>query len=498
MNNILLELINISKDYDGVKALDNFNLIIKKGEIHALVGENGSGKSKLLKIISGSIQPNEGSILKVEGREVKKYKSIDSIHDGIEIIYQDLSLFPNLTVEENISLNQTLEYNNQFMNWRKITRIAQSAIKKIHVDLDLKMLVKDLSIADKQLVAICRALTQNAKIIIMDEPTSSLTRKEVQSIFFIIRKLSQRGITILFVSHKLDEVFDIAEKVTVLRDGKKVGTYNIKDINDKKLANLMTGGEINFSRYVFKSKDLKTPLLQVEGLTKKDNFLDINFKLYSGDILGIIGPLSSGRTELALSIFGLNSPYEGNIKINGKNVKIDTTQVAIKNGIAYVPEDRMTSGLILNKPISSNIFITILNKLKGRFGLLNNKKKDEEVNSWVKSMGIKCSDPEMYVSSLSGGNQQKVLLAKWLATDPKIIIMDSPTAGIDVGAKLKIHELIRELAKKGMGIILISDEASEVINNCNHVLIMKKGRIIKDYTISKEITEKTLTKDIYA
>jgi simple sugar transport system ATP-binding protein len=498
MGEELLELINISKNYDGVKALDNFSLIIEKGEIHALVGENGSGKSTLLKIVTGSLAANEGSILKIEGKVVKNYKSIDSIHNGIEIIYQDLGLFPNMTVEENISLNQTLESQRQVINWKKVNQIALHAMAQIDINLDPKVMVKDLSIADQQLVAICRSLTQNAKVIIMDEPTSSLTRKEVHSLFSIIRQLSSKGITIIFVSHKLDEVFEIAERITVLRDGKKIGTYSKKETNPEKIASLMTGGEITYSRYSFKNNSGEMPLLELNALSKKDNYLNINLKLYKGEILGIIGPLSSGRTELSLSVFGLNLPYEGNIKINGKEILINSTQKAIQNGIVYVPEDRMSSGVILSKPISSNICLTILNRLRGKSGFLSNKKREVLVKEWVKSLTIKCTNPEMVVSSLSGGNQQKVVLAKWLATEPRIIILDSPTAGIDVGAKSKIYELMRELASKGLGIIMISDEIPEVINNCNRILIMKKGRILKEYEVNDNLNKEALMDEIYA
>ena len=498
MSETLLELISISKNYDAVRALDNFDLTIKKGEIHALVGENGSGKSTLLKIISGSLQPNEGSILKFEGKIIKHYKSIDSIHYGIEIIYQDLGLFPNMTVEENISLNQTLESNMQLINWKKVNQIALQSISQINVNLDPKKMVKDLSIADQQLVAICRSLTKNAKIIIMDEPTSSLTRKEVHSLFSIIRQLSAKGIAILFVSHKLEEVFEIAESVTVIRDGKKIGTYNIKEVDTDKIAGFMTGVEINISRYSFKNKGENIPLLELQRLTKKDNYIDINLKLYKGEILGIIGPLSSGRTELALSIFGLNLPYEGQIKVKGKDKIINSTQTAISNGIVYVPEDRMSNGVILGKSISSNICLTILNKIRGRIGTIDNRKKGIQVKEWVKNLTIKCTDPEMVVSSLSGGNQQKVVIAKWLATEPSIIILDSPTAGIDVGAKAKIYELIRDLTSKGMGIIFISDEIDEVLNNCNRIFIMKKGRILKEYEVNDSLEKESLIAEIYA
>lgn len=487
----IVSLKNISKNYSGVRALDDVDIEIRKAEIHALVGENGSGKSTLIKILSGDIKPNDGAEIEINGELVRNIHCVDSIRRGIQIIYQDLSLFPNLTVEENISLNQRLERGERFARWKDSAKIALEAMSKIGVNLNPDFLVGDLSIADQQLVAICRALTQNAQLIVMDEPTSSLTKKEVDSLFTIIRSLKKKGISTLFISHKLDEVFVIAERVTILKDGKKIGTYDIEELEVEKLATLMTGDKPVHLKSTYKGGEEKQQLLEVRNFSKKGNFIDINFKLFAGEILGITGPLGSGRTELALSLFGLNRVDEGEFFIDGSRVFIKSTKDAIDHGIGYVPENRMKEGLILDKPISSNILITILERLLGKLHLLREEKKGREVERWIKELNIKCPSYEMTVKNLSGGNQQRVVLAKWLATNPRIFIFDSPTAGIDVGAKAKIHDFIRKLASQGMGIIIISDQTSEVYHNCNRILIMKKGRIVKEY-ISENITEQEI------
>ena len=402
-----------------------------------------------------------------------------------------------LTVEENISLNQRLEKGERFARWKDIARIAREAMSKIGVDLDPGLEVGNLSIADQQLVAICRALTQNAQLIVMDEPTSALTKKEVDSLFAIIRSLKEKGISTLFISHKLDEVFVIAERVTVLKDGKKTGTYDIKELDNDKLVSIMTGSKSVNLDFTYKKKEQKQPLLEVRAFSKKGNFVDINFKLFAGEILGITGPLGSGRTELALSLFGLNQADEGELLIDGKRVLIKSTRDAIGHGIGYVPENRMKEGLILDKPISSNILLTILKRLIGKLHLIRSDKKEYETERWIRELNIKCPSSEMAVQNLSGGNQQRVVLAKWLATDPRIFIFDSPTVGIDVGAKAKIHEFIIKLASQGMGIIIISDETSEVYHNCNRIFIMKKGRIIKEYD-PEHVTEKKIKAGINA
>ena len=483
-----LEVKNISKAYVGVQALDSVSMDIKQGEIHCLVGENGSGKSTLIKIIAGVEKQDTGEII-VGGKSHVHLHAIDSIREGIQIIYQDLSLFPNLTVAENISLNQEIERNSKVINWKDIRDIAEKALSEIGESLNLTERVENISVASKQLVAISRALTQNAKLIIMDEPTSSLTRDEISRLFKVITDLQSRGICTLFVSHKLSEVFEIAERVSILRDGKMVGTYNTEELDNDKLVYLMTGKKVESTIYSFEEKGKKTPLLEVNNLSRSRNFKDISFKLQSGEILGITGLLGSGRSELALALFGLYPADSGEILVEGNRVEVDSIQKAMEAGIGYLPEDRLNQGLFIEYSISRNIIVTILKKLLNKFGFISNKIREDLVNKWVKGLDIKTPNVESPAQSLSGGNQQRLVLAKWLATDPKVFILDGPTIGVDIASKANIHQIVRGLAERGLGIIIISDEIPEVLQNCNRVLIMSRGRIIDEVRDVTSVTE---------
>lgn len=490
MSEVLLRVNNLYKSFAGVKALKNVNLTINKGEIRCLVGENGSGKTTLIKAISGVHVPDSGEIV-VEDKKYTKLTPIESIHKGIQVIYQDFSIFPNLTVAENISLNLELAENKKLVNWKWMRKRAKETLEKIGVEIDLDVKVETLSVADKQLVAISKALLQNAKLIIMDEPTTALTKKEVTSLFKIIKQLQKEGISILFVSHKLDEVQEITEKVTILRNGENVIDGDIKDFDMTKFVYYMTGREIKSTQFQAKEKENK-PILKVENLSLKDGFKDINFTLYEGEILGITGLLGSGRTELALSLFGYHPANKGSIYIHGKKTNIRSIKDAVKNRICYVPEDRLSEGLFLPQSINKNIIVSILNKLKTKLGFMDKSKSQQIVDKWVKELAIKTPNPENAVGTLSGGNQQKVVLAKWIARNPSILILNGPTVGVDIGSKEDIHNIIRELAKNGVGVIIISDDLPEVLQNCNRILIMKKGRIVGE-TDNKNITQHELS-----
>ena len=489
MAEAFLEVKNITKTFVGVKALDDVDISIGKGEIHCLVGENGSGKSTLIKIIGGVHRPDSGTI-SIDGAEQKSITTIESIRAGIQIIYQDLSLFPNMTVAENIAMNQMLESNHRVVNWKNINLAAKKALEEIGETIDLHERVENLSVARRQIVAICRALTQNARLIIMDEATSAITRDEVEHLFEIIEKLRKKGIAILFVSHKLNEVFRIAERVTIIKDGKKIGVYPASELNHEKMVFLMTGQNFKADPYRFTGKS--DPVLSVKGLTRTGQFSNISFDLQKGEILGITGLLGSGRTEAALSLFGLNHPDSGEIIVNGKPLTIRSPKDAIAAGIAYLPEDRHTQGLFAEQSIGNNIIITVLDNLVSRFKMLVKNKQDAEKNSWIKKLAIKTTSHRSPASSLSGGNQQRVVIAKWLATKPEVFILDGPTIGIDIGSKHNIHEVIRDLARNGMSIIMISDEIPEILENCNRVLVMANGRIIKEIEDSTKISEEEL------
>ena len=487
----LLKVQNISKSYVGVQALDNVNMSINKGEIQSLVGENGSGKSTLIKIIAGVVKADEGEII-INGKRFQNLHAIDSISEGIQVIYQDLSLFPNLSVAENISLNQMIERKKRFINWREIKSIATEELSNIKKELDLNERVENISIANKQLVAICRALTQDAKLIIMDEPTTAITKGEIDRLFSVILALKKKGISTLFVSHKLSEVLQISEKVTVLRDGKKVGEYNTNELDNDTLSFHMSAKKVVSSAFDYKEKEHRQEtLLEVRNLSKIGNFKDINFKLQPGEIVGITGILGSGRTELALSLFGLNKPDSGEIYINGKLVKINSPQNAIDLGLSYLPEDRLNQGLFVKQSIQDNAIVTILKRLLNKFRLLSDSKKYKSAKEWVEELNVITPSLEAAAQALSGGNQQRLVIAKWLATNPKIFILDSPTVGIDIASKSNIHNIIKGLANKGMGVIIISDEIPEIIHNCNRVVVIKEGRIVKEVDTA-DITEDEL------
>jgi simple sugar transport system ATP-binding protein len=488
MADLFLKMTNVSKHYTGVTALDQVDFEIYKGEIHCLVGENGSGKSTLIKIISGTVHPDDGAQIEVEGQVLHGLHAIDAIHKGIDIIYQDLSLFPNLTVMENIALGRYIAEGRRLVDWGGLKKIASKAMARINVSLPLQALVSDIPIGDQQLVAICRALTRDVKLVIMDEPTASLTKKEVDSLFSVVLDMKKKGISTMFVSHKLNEVLEIADRVTVIRDGKKVGIFDPKELNDEKLTQLMTGKKLEYTPFV-RAKAAQEPILEVVDLSAKGLFQDISFKLYPGEILGITGLLGSGRTELTLALFGVNKPDSGEIFFEGRPTRIRSIQQAIALGIAFVPEDRLVQGLILNQSVNKNLIVTTLDELVDRFKLLDRRLINERILKAVKDLAIRIPSLDSPVQTLSGGNQQRVVLAKWIATQPKVLILDGPTIGIDVAAKHAIHQIIRELAGHGIAILLVSDEIPEVYNNANRVLVMHKGRLVKEFEMERTSME---------
>lgn len=481
MSEILLQAKQISKHFGGVTALDRVDLTIKKGEIHCLMGENGCGKSTLIKIISGFYRPDGGGIT-FEGKEYDRLSIAESIGLGIQVIYQDMSIFPNLTVAENIAINNELYNRRKLVNWKAVKSIAKEALDHIGIELPLEAVVGELSVADKQLIAIARAILNNSKLIIMDEPTSALTRKEVDKLFKVIRQLQQEGISTLFVSHKLDEVFEIADQFTVFRNGKLVVADSAKNINDEQFVYYMTGRKLEEVAFTPKKIDHDRAILKVENLGLTNGFANISFEIHPGEILGITGLLGSGRTELAKTLFGLYSATEGHIYIDGREVQIRTPMDAIRHKIAYVPEDRLTEGLFLTQSIENNMIVSNIDRLKTGKKTVDYEKGHEDSLAWVKNLGIKLNELKDGIQTLSGGNQQKVVLGKWLETEPRVLILNGPTVGVDIAAKFDIHAYLRTLAEKmNLAILLISDDISEVLNNCNRILIIKNGRIVSEH-----------------
>ena len=365
-------------------------------------------------------------------------------------------------------------------------------MQQIGIKLDLDARVEQISVADKQLTAISRALLQNAQLIIMDEPTTALTQREVRSLFAVIKSLQARGISILFVSHKLNEVLEISNKTMILRNGRKVVDADAREFDRAKLVYYMTGRQIDDSTYDYRPGELTVPLLKVENLTSHGNFSDISFELMPGEILGITGLLGSGRTELALALFGVQPADSGTISVEGKPVEICSIQDSITHGIGYVPEDRLTEGLFLDQSIGRNIVVRTIDRYVGRGGLLDGREVEKGIQAGVNQLSIKAGSPALPVKSLSGGNQQRVVLAKWLASSPRILVLNGPTVGVDIGSKSELHEILRELARQGMGLIVISDDIPELMQTCSRILLMRRGRLVDEFR-RQDTTENQLT-----
>lgn len=476
MAQALLKAQDINKSFAGVHALKNVSLEIMPGEIHCLAGENGCGKSTLIKIISGVYERDSGSV-EFDGRPMTKITPIDAIMAGIQVIYQDFSVFPNLTVMENLALNTELAAKRRIVSKKRMRQIAEEAVAKIDFRVDLDALVGTLSVAEKQMVAISRALMFNAKLIIMDEPTTALTKKEVQALFRIILRLKEQGIAILFVSHKLDEVFEISERFTIFRSGELVVTGNTAELDDQKFTFYMTGREFNHNTFRAE-KVTDEPVLELRNLSLEGHFTDVSLQLRGGEILGVTGLLDSGRTELALAMFGLRPATSGKILRNGKEVSIRSVQDAVGQGLGFIPEDRLSEGLFLPQSIADNIVVSQIDRMRTKAGLLDRAKRRREIDKWVAELAIKTPDPNNACSTLSGGNQQRIVIAKWLACQPEVLILNGPTVGVDIGSKHDIHAILQRLAREaGMGILIISDDLPEVLQNCSRVLVLKDGKV---------------------
>lgn len=478
MTQPVLEVRGLSKSFSGVRALDGVDLELQPGEIHCLAGENGSGKSTLIKIISGVHRPDAGVVV-LDGRTHTQLTPLEAMRGGVQVIYQDFSVFPNLTVLENLALTSEISAGRRLVNWRRFRRIAEEAIATIDFAVDLDARVGDLSVADKQLIAICRALLTSPRLIIMDEPTTALTHREVAALFKVITDLKARGIATLFVSHKLDEVFEISERFTILRNGKLVATAGTDELDQRSFARYMTGREFSDEALV-PAAEPGAPVLEVAGLGLAEAFQDVSFELRRGEVLGITGLLGSGRTELALTLFGVFPADTGQLWVAGEPVRLRSIRDAIARGIAYVPEDRLTEGLMLERSIADNIVVTELDELSNRLGVLDARRRREEVNRWVEELRIATANPANPAGTLSGGNQQRVVLAKWLARRPEVLILNGPTVGVDIGSKNDIHELLRRLADEGMGIIVISDDIPELLRISNRILLLRRGRLVAE------------------
>lgn len=466
----ILSLKGITKYYPGVIALNNFSIDFAPGEVHALLGENGAGKSTLIKVISGAIEPDSGEI-NLEGKAYSKMSPSISRGNGIEVIYQEFNLVDTLSAAENICLG---EKYGRFINHKIMEEKAAKIFKQFKINIDPKATVETLTSAHRQIVEISKAISKECKILIMDEPSAPLTVNEVDSMFDIVRTLKQKGITIIYISHRMDEIFTIADRVTVMRDGGYVTTLNTKDTNREELINLMVGRELKES-YPKTQNVQQTEVLRVANMSGNGD-KDISFTLKKGEILGLAGLVGAGRTELARLIYGADKKDSGKIYVDGNEVEIHSTTDAIANGIGLIPEDRKHQGCFLEQSIEWNIAFNNIKELS-RLGIVNNSAVEKTAVDYKEVLHIKTPTLQQLVKNLSGGNQQKVVIAKTLATDSKVIIFDEPTRGIDVGAKQEIYELMNELAKKGIGIIMISSDMEELLGMSDRIVVLAEGRM---------------------
>ena len=477
--NVLLEMKNISKTFPGVKALKNVHFKVHRGEIMAFMGENGAGKSPLIKIITGYYRRDPGAgEFYFDGKAVNPRNTDEAQRLGISTIFQELNLSPFLSVAENIYLGNTPKKNGM-IDWDTMNKNARAALLELGVDIDVTAQLSMQSTAIQQMVAIARAVSINAKLVIMDEPTSSLDTHEVQVLFRIIRQLKSKGISVIFISHKLDEIFEICDRLTVFKDGEYVGDYDIGELNQLKLISLMVGKdtvELERNKQGYEFANAKV-IAEMKDIRQGMRLNGINIEIKQGEVVGLAGLLGSGRTELAQVLFGSGMPDNGEIFWWGEKAGIHSPADAIKKGMGFCTEDRKTEGIIPHLSVRENITIALLPKLNS-FGFVKTKEQDEIVRSYIDRLKIKTPTPEQAICNLSGGNQQKVLLARWMCMNPKLMILDEPTRGIDVGAKAEIEQLIQEFSKNGISVLMISSEIAELERNCDRIIVMREGRVI--------------------
>jgi ribose transport system ATP-binding protein len=485
----LLEATGITKEFPGTLALDNVQLSLEPGEIHAVIGENGAGKSTLMKILAGVNTADSGEI-RFEGRVVNPATPREALVLGIAIVHQELSLVPPLTVAENIFPGRLPTNRFGMVRYRELFDQAAQALQKLNVNVDPRIPAERLSIADQQLIEIAKALSLNCKILILDEPTSALTDHEADMLLSFLRRLASDGVGIVYISHKLKEVFEVADRVTVLRDGKYVGTEKVSDVTPDHVIRMMVGRELG-NMYPPRGSEFGKPLLEVRNLRLPNEEARNSFTLYQGEVLGFAGLIGSGRSELARAIFGAEPKAEGEILLNGEHVEIHSPKAAIALGLGYLPEDRKAAGLFLDMSIKLNTEVTSLEAVSSG-GFVSGAKERALAEQYVDQLNISTPGIEQEVRRLSGGNQQKTLLAKWLAIKPKIFIVDEPTRGIDVGAKKEIHFLLRELAASGVGVIMISSELLEVLGMSDRILVMHEGGIAAEFSAAEATEEKII------
>jgi ribose transport system ATP-binding protein len=472
----MLEMQGITKSFPGVKALDGVNIKAYGGEVLALLGENGAGKSTLMKILSGVYKKDSGKIF-IEGEEVEPTNIKEAEKLGVSIIHQELSVLPNLTVAENIFLgNEKFSKFSRRIHKSVLRERSKAFLEQIGSKVDPDTLVKDVSVGEMQMIEIAKALTKNSKIIIMDEPTTALTEVETKKLFEVIEKLKQKGIAVIYISHRMEEIFTICDRVTVLRDGQYVGDAKTSEVSNDDLIAMMVGRKLE-EQFPYRREKVGDVILRAENIKYKNKVNDVTFEVNAGEILGVAGLMGSGRTELAKVIFGEYKKDAGEIYIDGKKVKVSSPKDGIENGICYLSEDRKREGLILGMSVGENMTISNLKKYEGGLKKIDKKKERKDVEEYIKKLSVKTPYPEQLMKNLSGGNQQKAILAKWIMISPKVLIIDEPTKGIDVGAKKEIYEVLNELKASGKAIIMISSDLPEVMGVSDRIMVMHEGKV---------------------
>lgn len=469
-----IEMRGIDKSFGSNQVLKQAGFTLESGEVHALMGENGAGKSTLMKILTGVYTKDAGTVL-VDGKEVNYKNPQEAEKAGIVFIYQELNVMFDLTVEENLFMGKEIHGKFGICDRKAMQKKAREALNTLGVDISPKTVMSELSVGQQQMVEICKALMADAKVIIMDEPTAALTQSETVALFKVIESLRKKGVSMVYISHRMEEIFELCDRITVLRDGSYIGVKNIPETNMNEIVKMMIGREIG-ERYPSRDVKIGKEVLKVKGLTRKGTFHDVSFSVRAGEVLGVSGLMGAGRTEIMQAIFGNLSYESGSIEIDGKEVKISNPRQAMEQGIGFITEDRKTEGLMLDKSIRENISLCNLGRIS-KSSVISKEAEKNMVAEAIKDLHIKCFGPYHECNNLSGGNQQKVVLAKWILTNPKILILDEPTRGVDIGAKKEIYSIINKLAAQGVAIIMVSSELPEVLGMSNNIMVVREGEV---------------------
>lgn len=485
-----IEMTGIMKSFGTNQVLDNAGFFLRDGEVHALMGENGAGKSTLMKILTG-VYTRDGGIVKVNGQEVNYSNPQEAEAAGIVFIYQELNVMFDLTVEENLFMGKEITKGFGICDRKAMRAKAEEVLERMGVSIPVDTVMSDLSVGQQQMIEICKALLVDAKVIIMDEPTAALTQSETAALFEVIENLKKRGVSIVYISHRMEEIFELCDRITVLRDGQYIDTCEIKDITMDDVVKMMIGREIG-ERYPSRNHSVGKTVFEVKGLSRKGAFNDVSFTVGAGEVLGVSGLMGAGRTEIMQAVFGYLPADSGEILIDGQPVKIKNPMDAMKAGIGFITEDRKVEGLMLDKTIRENIALANLGTISGS-GVVSKAREKSLISRGIEEFKIRCFGTEHECGNLSGGNQQKVVLAKWIYTEPKILILDEPTRGVDIGAKKEIYNVINDMARKGVAIIMVSSELPEILGMSDRVMVVRDGDVRGILNIENASQESIMT-----